>query len=138
MMPQADRELYAAAAALLGQGERLDRLSGLLTLAGLVALAALPSPVLPILVVLAGLGQAYLSIRTGFDAALFAALAKGQGLEDAAAMDRALLGLALMPAAKAGRPAALRIAGARRLLHGQASLVLVQVGLAIAGAGIQG
>jgi hypothetical protein len=132
MTQSSEREVFAAAAALLAQGRGIDRLSGLLTLAGMAALVALPSPLLPTLVVLAGLAQAYLAIRTGFDAALFGMLAEGRGLADTAGLDHALLGLALMPPAKAGRPAMARIRGARRLLHGQGLLLLAQAGLALA------
>ena len=75
-----ERDLAAAAAALLDQGQRADRLSRLITAASGLVLLLLPAflgppPVLLTtilaLVVLLGLAELYLAIRVGFDAALF-------------------------------------------------------------------
>jgi hypothetical protein len=63
-----------------------------------------------------GATEAILALRVGFDAALFRRLADAP---DLAAFDAAMMGLGLLPAAKAGRPIEARAAGARRLLVAQ-------------------
>lgn len=129
-----DRALFATLAALLGAGRTLDALSRCVTAAVVLGMLLLPSgAVLLVPALLLGLAQAYAAIRVGFDAALFAALARGDALPDTGAMDGGLLALGLMPAAKAGRPAEARAAGARRLLHLQALLLGLQM-LAFLGA----
>lgn len=132
-----DRALFAATAALLDQGRSIDRLSWGLNVAALVALTVAPDSfgMTPLLIVVAiGLLEAFLGARVAFDAGLFRALATGQVLPDLAALDRALLALRLMPAAKAGRPVAARVAGARRLMRWQAMALAAQV--AVLGLGI--
>lgn len=129
----------AAAAALLDTGRFADGLLRPLTvvaLVGLLAPLAMPVPwaslVALLLAALAGLGGSYAGARVAFDAALFrrlAAAACGPAL-----LDGALVQLGLLPAHKAGRPLAQRIAGAQRLLRWQAMLLAVQAGaLAVAG-----
>jgi hypothetical protein len=87
-------------------------------------------------IVLLGLGELYLAIRVGFDAALFGRLAEAADLFDLARLDRTLSQLRLIPPAKAGRPMAARIAGARRLLIWQGVLLAAQVLLAVIGGGL--
>lgn len=125
-----DRALFATTAALLDQGRSIDRVAWGLTVAALVALAVAPESLgHAVLAAAAAIGfiEAYLAARVAFDAALFRALGQGQGLADLGAMDRALQALRLIPAAKAGRPAAARVAGARRLMRWQATALGAQV-----------
>ena len=140
-----ERDLAAAAAALLDQGQRADRLSRPITAASALVLLLLPAfleppPVLPTtilaLVVLLGLIELYLAIRVGFDATLFRRLAAAPEGFDRARLDRALSRLGLMPEARTGRPIIERVAGARRLLMWQgvtlaAQLLLILVGAAL-------
>jgi hypothetical protein len=138
-----DAILLASAAALLDQGRGVDRLSRAVTAAALIILLVLPFAARPswhlaagiALVALAGLIEAYLAIRVGFDAALFRQIASGPTV-DFAAMDAALNRLGLLPARKLGRPAQPRIAGARRLLALQVSAFAVQVLLAFGCTGL--
>jgi len=118
--------LAAVCAALLAQGQRIDALSRLLTVGALLLAPFAPQNALAGLglVVAAGILQLYLAIRVGFDAALFGRLAD---MTDLAGMDAALLQLALIPAAKAGRSLAPRLAGARRLLRGQRLALALQL-----------
>jgi hypothetical protein len=74
----------------------------------------------------AALGQTVLALRVGFDAALFRRLSLAP---DLAAFDTAMTALALMPAAKTGRPMAARVAGARRLIVLQGACLVAQVAL---------
>lgn len=115
------RQVLAIVSVVLGQGERVDHVSRGLTvasLAGMVAVGMLAGrPALPAMLLLgaaalAGLAEIYFAARVGIDAALTR--------------------LGLLPAAKAGRPAAARIAGAARLLRWQIAALLVQLGLLIA------
>ena len=74
--------------------------------------------------------ERYLAVRVALDARLFDRLARGAapgGLDSLAALDRALVHQLGMPPAKAGRPLAPRLAGARRLyrLHWSAALLCV-------------
>lgn len=136
-----ERARFAATAALLGEGRSIDRLSWALNLAALVALTVAPDHVgMPALVIVVAIGllQAFLGARVAFDAGLFRALATGTVLPDLGAMDRALLALQLMPAAKAGRPAAARIAGGRRLMRLQAMALGAQVVVLLAGLVLRG
>ena len=140
------REALALTAALLRQGERLDRLSRALTVvaligtmvagtmvAGMVIRASFVWYAMPMLALaaLVGLVELWLAIRTGIDAALFARLAAGESRLDT--LDAALAGLGLMPPAKAGRPLEARIAGARRLLRWQGYALLAQCLLFVVG-----
>jgi len=126
------RRMLAIAADLLAQGDRLDRLSRLLTLgglagsAGIFVLGAWPG-LLCGAVALAGLAELYLALRVAFDAALFRRLATETDGPDWPAFDTAMIRLGLLPAAKAGRPAEARIAGALRLMRGQAVALAVQL-----------
>ena len=127
--------------ALVLQGERLDRLSRVLTLGAVLLLLAprlfgFETPMPPRLLlggaVLAGLGELWFAARVAVDAGLFEALARdGDPAWDE--LDAALTGLKLMPAEKAGRSPAARCAGAMRLVRFQAAALILQLVL-IAGA----
>jgi hypothetical protein len=145
MASQADRDLAAVTGALIAQGRRLHELSCTLTAAALIGLllaaAAFGQQSLPLLAVLAavaaaGLGECYLAVRTGFDAALLRRLADDDDGFDRDRLDAALLQLRLMPPGKAARPLAPRLAGARRLFRGQGLLLVLQVVLIVAAAAI--
>lgn len=141
-------EVAGVVAALLAQGRRIDRLSRLLTAAALIALLVLPvsfglPATLPTAalaaVALVGFAEMYLAFRVDFDAALFARLAHDP---DTAGLDRGLLAIGLLPAAKAGRPLGDRARGAQRLLFrqgiclaAQALLILAAAAFAAAGGG---
>jgi hypothetical protein len=136
------RHELAVAAALLEQGRIVDGLSRLLTAFALVALVLMAlfstQPValawlVPGLIALAGLGQAYFALRVGLDAALFRHLAAGPSM-GLASFDAAMQRQGLLPAAKAARPIDERIAGARRLFHRQILLLAVQIVSVLAGA----
>ncbi len=131
------RQVLAIVAVVLEQGERVDHVSRGLTvasLAGMVAVGMLAArPPLPAMLLLgaaafAGLAEIYFAVRVGIDAALFQRLAAGADDPDWAVLDAALTRLGMLPAAKAGRPAAARIAGAARLLRWQIAALLVQLG----------
>ncbi|MFO1147425.1 MAG: hypothetical protein U1E62_03530 [Alsobacter sp.] len=132
-----DPARLAVAAALLAQGRHVDALSRILTAGGLLGTPVLatilsPAALVPVLLFVAlGLTQAWLALRVGFDAALFEAVSR-PGWESCSALDAALMEQGLLPPAKAGRPLAPRIAGARRLLIWQAVLLVLQVALALA------
>lgn len=143
-MTEPARTLLACVAAMLDQGQTVDRLSRSLTAAALIGLLVHPAAIGPppwelagvvILIALAGLVEAYFAIRVGFDAALFHQVANAPGAPDFADTDQALTQLRLLPATKLGRPVGARIAGARRLLRFQVLALLVQV-LAVVGGGV--
>jgi hypothetical protein len=123
-MNTAETGLAAAITAdLLDQGRAIHRATIALVAAGVVATwiavatGESPATVLPLAAMLAvGATEAILALRVGFDAALFRRLADAP---DLAAFDAAMMGLGLLPAAKAGRPIEARAAGARRLLVAQ-------------------
>jgi len=96
-------------------------------LAGL-ATGGAPHPVM-VLVPLA-LAERYLAVRVALDARLFDRLASGSvaSLDD---LDAGLRQTLSVPAAKAGRPLAPRIAGARRLYRWQLLATVLIVVLAI-------
>lgn len=77
-----------------------------------VATGGAPQPLLVLLPLL--LAERYLALRLALDARLFARLADGT-LPGLGALDAGLAGALNVGAAKAGRPLATRIAGARRL-----------------------
>jgi hypothetical protein len=87
-------------------------------------------------VALLGLGEIYLAIRVGFDAALFRQLASSRNGFDLGRLDRTLARLELLPEAKAGRAMDERIAGARGLLRWQGLLLAAQAVLILTGAGL--
>ena len=137
------RTLMSCAADLLDQGRTADNLSRLLTAAALIGFVVYPAAKGPpplalaayaILIALAGFAEGYLAIRVGFDAAVFHRLARAPEPPDFGDTDDALTALGLLPAAKRGRPAEARIAGARRLMRLQMLALLVQVFAASAGA----
>jgi hypothetical protein len=138
----ASRDVLFVTAALLDQGRTVDRLSCGLTAAAIAVLVILPALTphfqwlsigFAAAAVAAGLAQTWLAIRVGFDAVLFQRLA---GTGDFAAIDGALTGLGLTPAGKSGRPAAARVAGARRLFRLQILALAVQILCLLAGAGV--
>ncbi len=138
----AEPELLVVAAALLDTGRSMEALCCTLTalcFAGLLAAIWAPVPLGSLALLLAaaasGLAGTYAGARVRLDATLFRHL----GLRDRGAglLDPALLQLGMLPADKAGRPAAERIAGARRLLRLQALAVGVQAA-ALAAAGVVG
>ncbi|MBL8697756.1 MAG: hypothetical protein JNK67_05265 [Alphaproteobacteria bacterium] len=115
------------------------------SLAGLAAAAAMATTGAPTpgrLVVLAGsfaagLHGLWLGLRVAFDAPIFARWARdaAAGTLDLAAFDAEMIRRRLMPAAKAGRSLAARIAGATGLRRRQAVMLAVQAALlALAGA----
>jgi len=87
------------------------------------------------LVAVCGLVELYLAIRVGFDAALFRRLGVPTDLLDGDGLDRALVRLKLLPPAKTDRPIITRIAGARRLLAWQGTMLGAQAVLILAQAG---
>jgi hypothetical protein len=123
-------QLVAAITAdLLEQGAGPNALSRWLTVTAFAALAA--TAIVGHFAILgagltvaiaAGLAEAWLAVRVGFDAALFRRLATVAPEE----FDAAMLSAGLLPAAKAGRPIAARAAGARRLLALQGGMLIVQ------------
>jgi len=138
-----ERWLFTVAAALLEQGHVLDGVSRPLTVVALALLLVLPgmagSPSVAViavvaLVALVGCAEAYFALRVAFDAALFRRLAEDAAGRDLANLDDALGALGLVSAAKRGRPATERVAGARRLLTRQATMLLLQILLVLAGA----
>jgi hypothetical protein len=142
-MIEPTRDLLSCAAALLDSGRTVDRLSRPLTAAALIGLLVYPAIVGPaswvlvgfaILVALAGLAEAYFASRVGFDRALFNQLATAPEAPDFTGIDAALTRLGLLPAAKIGRPAEARIAGAKRLLGFQILALVAQVLSVVAGA----
>jgi len=142
-MTEPARTLLLCAAALLDQGRTVDRLSRPLTAAALIGILAYPAVTtrppwmligFAMLVALAGFTEAYFAIRVGFDAALFHQLAIAPEAPDFAGIDAALSHLGLLPAAKLGRPAETRVAGARRLFGFQILALIAQLLSVLAGA----
>jgi hypothetical protein len=139
---EAERRMAGVLAAFLDQGRRIDGLSRLLTGAAMIVLMVLPLTTglrfdlplaIALLVAVIGLAEIWFSVRVGFDAALFRALA---GSFDLAGVDAALQGLGLLPTAKAGRSLGQRALGARSLLYTQSMLLGAQAVLILAGAAI--
>jgi hypothetical protein len=136
------RTLLVCAAALLDQGRTVDRLSRPLTTAALIGLLFIPAIAarppwmlvgVVMLVAVAGLVETYFAIRVGFDAALFRELASASAAPDFAGTDAALSRLGVLPAATRDRPAAARVAGARRLFRWQILGLAAQVLSVLAG-----
>jgi hypothetical protein len=125
----------AIGAALCETGQRIDAWSRLFSVAALLA-CALPPPsaVWPFLlagILLAGLGQLFYALRTGFDRAIFAhwlAQPENAAAPGLAAFDQALLEARLAKRVQE-RTLGERVAGVRRLVHGQ----LLALGGQIAG-----
>ena len=125
-------------AALLEQHSKIHAVSGATTVAAALLLlaspmfpAALPSLCLWALagVILFGLTEVWFAVRVGFDHALLTSVVSSPDkLQD---MDRALIGLKLMPASKAGRDLDERLRGGVRLLKCQAALLCVQLAIAV-------
>ena len=145
------RQTLLVTAALLRQGERIDRLSRALTVLSLIGLTLAAQPfaaqgftsqpsafwpsaswsfaswamgALSGAALLAGLVELWFALRAGLDAALFEDAARNG--PDWASLDAALVGTGLMPEGKAGRPTEARIAGALRLPRWQAGALLAQ------------
>jgi hypothetical protein len=141
-IPPATSASLASAVALLEQGERIDRLSCLLTAVALAALVAMglagmqepAAAVLLALSVVIGLLELYFAVRVGFDARLFRRLADPGAGFDLGDLDDALTASGLPPANKAARPLKQRSAGACRLLYRQAGSLALQVVLLLLGA----
>jgi hypothetical protein len=137
-----ERDALAGTAALLDQGERIDRISRALTVTALATLAAfgvfdVNKPAAAVLLaasVLTGVGESYLAIRVGFDAALFRRMADAPEAPDFSKLDGALTMLGLLAAAKAGRPLSQRTNGACRLFRCLAGLAVAQMILFLIGA----
>jgi hypothetical protein len=135
------RQLLATTAALLDQGRLIDGLSRMLTAAALIGLMLWPvfgHPPLAaiavlVLVALAGAVELVFAVRVAFDATLFHRLAIEAGAPSFGDLDAALVRLALMPPGKAGRPAAERALGAKRLLAWQGAALVAQLALALIG-----
>ena len=140
----ATRATLLTAVALLEQAILIDRLSRSLTLMASVVLVVAPMFVATnvllyvgaaIAVAIAGLVEMYLAVRLNFDAALFRQVATTTDPPDFAALDDALSTLGLLPPQKRGRDAAVRVAGAMRLMRLQAIALGAQV-LIIASLGV--
>jgi hypothetical protein len=115
---------YAVAAALLRSGRWIAAYSLLLSAAAVAGLLWRPAAApLWLAVLLPGAVQIACAVRVELDARLFEQMAAGAPL---AALDRALIDVAGMPPAKAGRPAAARVQGARRWLGYQAAAAAAQ------------
>jgi hypothetical protein len=137
--------MVTVAAAVLGQGLLINRLSRSLTIASLLgtfglALLSEHSRFAVILLIgaaaVAGLVELWFSGRVATDASLFGRLSAEVAGPDWEALDAALIGLGLLREAKAGRPAGPRIAGAFRLLRYQAAALIVQFAFVLAGAAV--
>jgi hypothetical protein len=141
-MTLSERDVLAGTAALLDQGERIDRISRAVTVTALATLAAfgvfdVNKPAAAVLLassVLTGVAASYLAIRVGFDAALFRRMADAPDRPDFSKLDGALTALGLLAAAKAGRPLESRANGACRLFRCLAGLAVTQVILFLIGA----
>lgn len=131
------------AASFLEQGRFINQLSAILT--GLAILPLIFSSgfedrkpilvfIISTIILLAGLCQFYFAFRVSFDAALFRGLAAQNHTANLEAFDTAMQRQGLMPAEKAGRPVADRIAGARRLFGRQAAMLILQIAVLLAGA----
>ncbi len=116
----------------LSRGLLLLQAGALLLIAVGVIVASMTLLALLLAGLIAGLVQLYFALRVDFDAGLLRACAahtQDSALTvelPTAALDRALLAQGLLPAAKAGRAWALRIAGARTLFKQQCLALLLQ------------
>jgi hypothetical protein len=155
-MSSNDRTLIAATAALLDQGQTLNRLARWLTVsavAGLLAVSLATAPNLAsisflIASILAGLAELHYVLRVGFDARLFRHLLESAESDapDLSGLDRALsrLGLIRTPThqqtpdqpPRSVRSLDARAIGACRLLYAQAISLALQAVFIVAGATI--
>lgn len=138
-----EQSMLAITAALLDRGRSIDRLSCSMTVGALIALMGIgildvAEPLLGLTLassVLAGLICLYLSIRVGFDAAIFHQIAAAKdGSVSLQSLDDVLRELGLLATNKVGRSVNARIVGARRLFHRQIYVALLQVVLFFVGA----
>jgi hypothetical protein len=126
--------VYTVAAALLRAGRWIAAYS--LLLSALAVAGLLWRPVLApawLAVLLLGALQIACAVRVEFDARLFEKMASGTSI---AALDRALVEVAGMPAIKAGRPAAARVQGARRCLRWQMGAAAAQTVVVLVAGGV--
>lgn len=109
-----DRAACAVCADWLGTAPALSLVAWLAVAAALAGLATGGAPHPIVLLVPLAVAERYLAVRVALDARLFDRLAVGSlaTLDD---LDAGLQQVLAVPAAKAGRPLAPRIAGARRL-----------------------
>ncbi|MGL4438118.1 MAG: hypothetical protein ACRCUE_02510 [Bosea sp. (in: a-proteobacteria)] len=129
--------MASMAAALLEQGRQIHAAT-LVVMVGIIGLAIIgaatdrlnaPVALLGTGVLVAAAAELWLAIRTGFDAALFRAVACGQ--IDLRRLDAALLRFRLIPVEKSGRPIELRIKGGLRLLRLQGLCLLIALVLLV-------
>jgi len=132
--------MLAVGADLLEQGQVINRLSVAATAIGLGVLLLPVFPASPamapmaMLVAVAGLGELFLAMRVGLDAALFRRLAADAADDrlNLAALEEALTALKLK-SDHASWSIAARLSGARRLLMLQGIALFIQVLAAMAG-----
>jgi len=125
-----DRAACAVCADWLGTAPALSLVAWLAVAAALAGLATGGAPHPIVLLVPLAVAERYLAVRVALDARLFDRLAVGSlaTLDD---LDAGLQQVLAVPAAKAGRPLAPRIAGARRLHRLHAVTVVLIALLAI-------
>jgi len=141
--PQHDADALATCAAALAAARPLVALSAgfaLVAALGIAGAGALAGDVAPALsawtaALAAGLAAQWLGYRITLDAALFDRLAREatDARLDFARFDAAMLRLALMPRAKAGRDVAARCRGALGLVRALGVAVVVQAALIVLG-----
>lgn len=125
-MTDLERAQIGVTATLLAQGGLVHGASLVVSALALVLIvfeSSMPLAFGSLFVVLLLL-ELYLAVRVRFDAGLFADIATGR--IDAAQFDAAMRALGLLPETKVGRDWTTRARGARRLLHTQALIVMVQ------------
>jgi len=139
--PDETLELLTAAM-LLEQAAIVNQLSRLFTAGAAGALLVLPAAGITIprltlscaaVALAAGVAEAYLAVRVGFDAAVFRQYAEHDDC-DFTRIDVALQTLRLRPNGDFGRSVASRFAGSKRLLSLQVLMCLVQMASAVIGA----
>lgn len=125
-----DRAACAVCADWLGTAPALSLVAWLAVAAALAGLATGGAPHPILLLMPLAVAERYLAVRVALDARLFDRLAVGSlaTLDD---LDAGLQQVLAVPAAKAGRPLAPRIAGARRLHRLHAVTVVLIALLAI-------
>lgn len=125
-----ERAASAVCADWLATARVWEALAVLGVIAGLAGLATGGVPHALLVLVPAALAERVLAVRLAFDTRLFARLADGSLTLEA--LDAGLRQVLDVPASKAGRPLAPRIAGARRLyrLHAASVVLIVLAALA--------